>query len=48
MQTLSISFSILVNTQTATNKGLNILRQDVPDISSEPGDTSPLIAELSF
>jgi len=48
MQALLAPYSALAGTQTIANKGLNILKQDVPNTSSELSDISPLIAELSF
>ena len=46
MQTLLASTNILASTQSVANKGLNIPRQDVPNISLEPSNTL-LIAKLS-
>ena len=47
MQTLLISSNVLAGTRSVSNKGPNMPGQDVPDMSSEPGDTLPLIAKLS-
>ena len=41
------SSSFLASTQFATNKGLNIPKQDIPNISLETGNILPLIAKLS-
>jgi hypothetical protein len=41
------SSGFLAGTQSAANKGLNIPKQDVPDMSLETGDMSPLITKLS-
>jgi hypothetical protein len=47
MQTLLASSNILASTRPVSNKGLNMPKQDVPDTSSEPSNTLPLIAKLS-
>ena len=47
MQTPLVLYDDLANTQTVTDEGLNILRQDVPDTSLEPSKTPLLIADLS-
>ena len=41
------SYSALVGTQTIANKGLNIPRQDIPNISLERNKIPPLITKLS-
>ena len=47
VQTPSVSTDVPAGTRSVTVEGPNIPGQDVPDTFSEPGDTSPLIAELS-
>jgi hypothetical protein len=47
MQTPSASSNVPAGTRSVSDKGPNMPRQDVPDTSSEPGNTSPLIAKLS-
>ena len=46
MQTLSALYNNLAGTQTVTDEGLNIPRQDVPNTSSEPSKTLFLITKL--
>ena len=47
VQALSAFYSALANTQTIANEGPKIPGQDVPNISLEPSNILPLIAELS-
>ena len=46
MQTPLAPYNDLAGTQTITDKGLNIPRQDVFNTSLEPNETPPLIADL--
>ena len=48
VQTPSALYNNLAGIWTITNKGLNMARQDIPNISSEPNKTPPLITKLSF
>ena len=47
MQTPLIFSNILASTQSISNKGPNMLGQNVPNISLKPSNILPLIAELS-
>ena len=47
IQTLLISSNVLASTQSVSNKGPNIPRQDIPDTSLKPSNISPLITKLS-
>ena len=47
VQTPSAPCGAPAGTRTVADEGPNMPEQDVPDTSSEPGDTPPLIAELS-
>ena len=48
MQTLLIFSNILAGTQSVFNKGLNIPKQNIFDISLEPNNILLLITELSL
>ncbi len=47
VQTPLTLYSTPAGTQTVANKGLNIPKQDIPNISLEPNNTLLLIAKLS-
>jgi len=47
VQTLLASTDVLAGTRFVADKGLNIPRQDVPNITLEPSNTPPLITKLS-
>ena len=47
VQTLSDPSNLPAGTRSVADKGPKIPGQDVPDISSEPSNTLPLIAKLS-
>ena len=47
VQALLTSNSSLAGTQSAANKGLNIPKQDIPNISLKTSNILPLITKLS-
>ena len=48
MQALLAPYSTPAGTQTIANEGLNIPKQDIPNMSLELGDILLLIAKLFF